>query len=72
MRLSYPKQIKEGHLKMCSFDEEILAFDNLAISDIPGTAAANSEVVEQNHALVCGSSWKQSDTDYQSDSLIDI
>ena len=35
MRLSYPKQIKEGHLKMCGFHEEILAFDNLAVNDIP-------------------------------------
>ena len=51
MQLSYLKQIKEGHLKMCSFDEEILAFDNLAVGDIPWTVAANGEVVKQNHAL---------------------
>ena len=30
---------------MCGFDEEILAFEDLALADIPWT------VVEQNHAL---------------------
>ena len=52
MQLSYQKQIKEGHLKMCSFDEEILAFDNLAVGDIPWMVAAKGQVIEQNHALV--------------------
>ena len=51
MRLSYPKQIKEGHLKMCSFDEEILAFDDLAVGDIPWSVAAKGEVIKQNHTL---------------------
>ena len=51
MRLSYPKQIKEGHLKMCGFNEEILAYDDLAVSDIPWSVAAKGEVIKQNHAL---------------------
>ena len=51
MRLSYPKQIKEGHLKMCGFNEEILAFDDLVAANIPWTVAANGEVIKQNHAL---------------------
>ena len=51
MRLSYLKQIKEGHLKMCGFDEEILAFDDLAGGNIPLLAAAKGEVIEQNHTL---------------------
>ena len=36
---------------MCSFDEEILAFDSLAVGDIPWMAAAKGEVVKQNQAL---------------------
>ena len=36
---------------MCDFNEEILAFDNLALTDIPWMAAANGEVIKQNHAL---------------------
>ena len=36
---------------MCGFDEEILAFDNLAVGNIPWSAAAKGEVIEQNHAL---------------------
>ena len=51
MRLSYPKQIKEGHLKMCGFDEELLPFDDLALVDIPWDDAAKGEVIENNHAL---------------------
>ena len=51
MQLSYPKQIKEGHLKMCSFDKEILAFEDLALTDIPWMVAARGQVIKQNHAL---------------------
>ena len=36
---------------MCGFDEEILAFDDLAAGDIPWTAAAKGEVIKENHAL---------------------
>ena len=36
---------------MCGFDEEILAFDDLAAGNIPWTAAAGGEVIKQNHAL---------------------
>ena len=36
---------------MCGFDEEILAFDNLAAGNIPSTVAASGEVIKQNHTL---------------------
>ena len=36
---------------MCGFDEEILAFEDLALADIPWMAAARGQVVKQNHAL---------------------
>ena len=36
---------------MCGFDEEILAFEDLALANIPWTVAARGQVIKQNHAL---------------------
>ena len=50
-RLSYPKEVKEGHLSMCGFDEEGVAFDGLNVVDIGWGRAVRGEPIQTHHAL---------------------
>ena len=50
-RLSYPKEIKMGHLKLCGFDEEITAFENVRPGDLQYANVVKNRAVTQNHAF---------------------
>ena len=50
-RLSYPKEIKVGHLKLCGFDEEITAFEDIATGDLQYANVVRRQAITRNHAL---------------------
>ena len=50
-RLSFSKEVKEGHLKMCGFDEEDIAFDIVNVNNIDWGQVVTGDAITQNHAL---------------------
>ena len=50
-RLSYPKEIKAGHLKICGFDEEIQAFENVDADDLQYVNVIRERAITRNHAF---------------------
>ena len=50
-RLSFSKEVKEGHLKMCGFDEEDIAFDIVNANNIEWGRVVRGDAITQNHAL---------------------
>ena len=51
-RLSYSKKFKVGHLKMCSFDEEIEAFENVGAGDLQFWNMVRNVAMTRNHSLM--------------------
>ena len=52
MRLSFSKEIKMGHLRMCGFDEEIEAFENVDAGDLQFWNVVRNVAVTRNHSLM--------------------
>ena len=50
-RLSFPKKVKEEHLKMCGFDEEDMVFDIVNANNIEWGRVVRGDAITQNHAL---------------------
>ena len=50
-RLSFSKEVKEGHLKMCGFDEEDMVFDIVNANNIEWGWVVRGDAITQNHAL---------------------
>ena len=52
MRLSFSKEIKMGHLRMCGLDEEIVAFEDVDAGDLQWWKVVTNEGVMRNHSLM--------------------
>jgi len=50
-RLSYPKEIKMGHLKLSGFDEEIAAFEDVVLADLQFANVILNRAITKNHAF---------------------
>ena len=51
-RLSFSKEIKRRHLKMCGFEEEIHAFENVDAADLQFKNVVRNEAITRNHSLM--------------------
>ena len=51
-RLSFSKEIKTGHLKMCGFDKEIVAFEDVDAGDLQWRNVVRNEGIMRNHSLM--------------------
>ena len=52
MRLSFSREIKKGHLRMCGFDEEIVAFEDVDAGVLQWRNVVRNEAVMRNHSLM--------------------
>ena len=51
-RLSFSKEIKVGHLRMCGFDEEIEAFEDVDAGDLQFQNMVRNVAMTRNHSLM--------------------
>ena len=52
MRLSFSREIKTGHLRMCGFDKEIVAFEDVDAGDLQWWNVVRNEGMMRNHSLM--------------------
>ena len=52
MRLSFSREIKTRHLRMCSSDEEIVAFEDVDAGDLQWWNVVRNEAMTRNHSLM--------------------